>query len=120
MRSDYEKIFKEVYSRVIRLGGRLVKDTCLCAEFILPKDWQLLLKGEKVYAPAFSLILLSPSGDEFEIRLIMKAFEAIYDKNYGLPTIEREFDFLEQERLLVFEDINLYKKKYKELLLLEI
>jgi hypothetical protein len=115
MRKDYQKYFFEVNINVINLGGILYEESDLRSVFSFPNGWKLLFDCERYYVVAFSLILVSPSDEKFDLALLMELFENNGGHNYGPPTIENYFHFIKGEWDRIFDDEILYKYKYKKL-----
>lgn len=120
MREDYQPYFRQLKSRITKLGYVSVKEQELYAEFYLHCGWKLCFECERHYGPMFSLFVVPPSPLNkrkrgYEVGLLMLVFEKLNGKGYGKPTIDTQVDFLIKERDKVFRDAALYEAEYSKL-----
>ena len=84
------------------------------------KNWIFRFECEKYGAPAWRTSIASREGsgwavDGFSIPILMQAFGGLKGKEYGLPSIKNQIDFLYFERSDVFENVDFYRDEYNRL-----
>ena len=100
--------------------GQILEDSELCIEFSVDKNWIFRFECEKNGAPAWRTSIASREGsgwavDGFSIPILMQAFGGLKGKEYGLPSIKNQIDFLYFERSDVFENVDFYRDEYNRL-----
>ena len=100
--------------------GQILEDSELCIEFSVDKNWIFRFECEKYGAPAWRTSIASREGscwavDGFSIPILMQAFGGLKGKEYGLPSIKNQIDFLYFERSDVFENVDFYRDEYNRL-----
>ena len=100
--------------------GQILEDSELCIEFSVDKNWIFRFECEKYGAPAWRTSIASREGsgwavDGVSIPILMQAFGGLKGKEYGLPSIKNQIDFLYFERSDVFENVDFYRDEYNRL-----
>src|SRR5688500_7561898 len=98
MREDYQPYFLKLRSLLFKIGAVCIDENELCAIVQLQNDWVLIFECEKYYGPSWSIeIRPSIRKGGYSVWILMRAFESLVGKSYGLPTIENQIQFIKEE-----------------------
>ena len=114
MHQDYQAIFLTTEESVRQQGFALTRDESFQAAFTSEDGWRIVLDGDRVVRPSFNLLVRSPEGATFVVRLLMKVFQD--DRK---PSLDNQLDFLKRRAAEIFVDPPSYQRRYDEIDTLE-
>lgn len=120
MRADYQEFFILLKECLIKYKFEfiVIKETELTAELLMPSKWVLEFDCEKYYGPSFTISICPPKNirsksKSYAVWILMKIFEKINGKNYGLPTFDNQIKFLRGEGDSIFNDPISFEAEYE-------
>jgi hypothetical protein len=121
IRNDYTGYFNQIKAAAISLGCCKIEEEELIARFTLASGWCIEMECERYHIPSFTINIVEPSQNQkhrqrrFAIWLLMKVFEKKLDIKFGLPSLENQLKFLQNQSNAQLFDVSFYLIEYEEL-----